>query len=843
MSSRLNSHRKKFGPVTPTGEIQFSGVTDSAVRNALCLISYQLVELWKKDGTVLRGHFGGIESVSGKLHVVLRYASIKSGDPYALSSATERRGNVAERVRIPVSDFTKMETLYNAMEQSPNSKNHALGRNRPDSRTFATDGQIANRLSSGPGRELKKFDDFSEFPTVSSTPSSNVYRNGNRDTETFGEVRSAGKWDQFRTNQEKFGVHTTFDESEYTTKIDRSSADFRAREREAARIAAEIESKSSSNIHMQEERNQRMPADLDEETLYSGVQRPKSFDAVHMSFRNKAVQNGSSYTASHSMKTNSKDQNVSFGPSKHDVRPKNGGLAKIPQKSAIPSKAVWGSKNNQTKGTAPFSKLNQAPKNLNKAGSVKSTGESPKSESLNPNPPTQPIAKTSAAMPKTTTPNTKATATVSKGPLSAPQSIAPVASVPKPATVSKSKQATKKLSYAAAAGARVSRQQPASPILADFTAGPRPPRSPISPNKPNTVKSGTGGIAGTSRSTAPRNQNAGRLPNGGRTPPVAARNSPNVTRSAPSNPETSAMDALNLEPRSPKIVKSFEQFKQDKVGKSLTEKRQEITNDFKKFSTDLDAKRSGPRKNSSGTSISSTKSEKQVALVVSATMKENDMGSSESQSTADSQSTDASPKQAATKEVSESKPVEKKELVSGATPPTRFKPVKKLNPNAASWQPASGPSSTPGVTTSQSSISHSNTPPSTQMQQPMPVSGTHGMDPYFHMNNFGGVAPNVSPGMLPEHQSPGYGFQMGPVGHPSNIPYAGYPSMMVPPGMPQNPAAFPYMTGARTPYIMPTNGSRFPPGAPGGIPVSIMPGNGPFPPGAPGGMGFGYRYQ
>lgn len=96
------------------------------------------------------------------------------------------------------------------------------------------------------------------------------------DEQTFGSLAtSTHKWDQFQVNESKFGVKTTFDETEYTTKIDRSTPDYEKREREARRLASEIESSSSDNLHLQEERNHRVQSDnRDEEDRYSGVQRP-----------------------------------------------------------------------------------------------------------------------------------------------------------------------------------------------------------------------------------------------------------------------------------------------------------------------------------------------------------------------------------------------------------------------------------------------------------------------------------------------------------------------------------------------------------------------------------------
>ena len=84
-----------------------------------------------------------------------------------------------------------------------------------------------------------------------------------------GGKDAGGAWDQFAANKSMFGVETTFDESMYTTSIDRSGGGIT--EAEAARIAREIESQASSNIHVQEERGQRTTADYDEEDRYGAV--------------------------------------------------------------------------------------------------------------------------------------------------------------------------------------------------------------------------------------------------------------------------------------------------------------------------------------------------------------------------------------------------------------------------------------------------------------------------------------------------------------------------------------------------------------------------------------------
>lgn len=63
----------------------------------------------------------------------------------------------------------------------------------------------------------------------------------NRDMDTFGPASGPPKaWDQFEANARLFGTTSTYQEELYTTKLDKSGADFKKREKEADRLAAEI---------------------------------------------------------------------------------------------------------------------------------------------------------------------------------------------------------------------------------------------------------------------------------------------------------------------------------------------------------------------------------------------------------------------------------------------------------------------------------------------------------------------------------------------------------------------------------------------------------------------------
>ena len=82
-------------------------------------------------------------------------------------------------------------------------------------------------------------------------------------------LESGGEWDQFKANEQRFGLTSDYDENIYTTRIDKSHPLHRMREAEAERIAREIEGDTSTNVHIREERGIRHEDDgMDEEERY-----------------------------------------------------------------------------------------------------------------------------------------------------------------------------------------------------------------------------------------------------------------------------------------------------------------------------------------------------------------------------------------------------------------------------------------------------------------------------------------------------------------------------------------------------------------------------------------------
>lgn len=103
---------------------------------------------------------------------------------------------------------------------------------------FRTDTDISKGKVSRE-RELQAWQS-SDSPASPGVPA--THHDGVGDEITFGPgTVNNTSWDQFAANEQMFGVTTCFvDEEVYTTKLDRSAADFKEKERKAQRIASEI---------------------------------------------------------------------------------------------------------------------------------------------------------------------------------------------------------------------------------------------------------------------------------------------------------------------------------------------------------------------------------------------------------------------------------------------------------------------------------------------------------------------------------------------------------------------------------------------------------------------------
>lgn len=72
------------------------------------------------------------------------------------------------------------------------------------------------------------------------------------ESEPAQKGKASGRWDQFAANQQLFGTATSYNEDLYTTKLDAGASGISVQE--AERLAAEIQSGTTSNRHVAEER-------------------------------------------------------------------------------------------------------------------------------------------------------------------------------------------------------------------------------------------------------------------------------------------------------------------------------------------------------------------------------------------------------------------------------------------------------------------------------------------------------------------------------------------------------------------------------------------------------------
>jgi len=199
------------------------------------------VEVTTKNGTVIEGILHGTNTES-ELGVCLKMAKNKTGD-------NSQNNSYIPNLIIMGKDLAQISVTNLELNKQE----------RMSSRdTFKTDSAISGKSGEIFERQLQKWE-----------PEKDNYDVSLELTDDGNE-----KWDQFETNEKLFGITTDYDEEIYTTALDRTKADFKKREQEAIKIAAEIEKASTENIHLAEERGQIIDDnDVDEEDRYGAVIR------------------------------------------------------------------------------------------------------------------------------------------------------------------------------------------------------------------------------------------------------------------------------------------------------------------------------------------------------------------------------------------------------------------------------------------------------------------------------------------------------------------------------------------------------------------------------------------
>ncbi|XP_073303059.1 polyadenylate-binding protein-interacting protein 4-like isoform X3 [Primulina huaijiensis] len=228
---------------------------DRLIYLTTCLIGHQ-VEVQVQDGSVFSGIFHATNAED--LGVVLKMAQLindgSSGPKNILDSPSRPPPRT---LIIQAEDFVQLRAKGVPVTGDGLTKEMQHEKKRE----LMTDSSISQYRHVDMGKELQPWvpdDSDPSFPEIENT---------------FDDHWNRG-WDQFEANESLFGVKSTFNEELYTTKLEKGPQ-MRELEREAIRIAREIEGDETLDLHVAEERGVQLDGNLeiDEETRFSSVYR------------------------------------------------------------------------------------------------------------------------------------------------------------------------------------------------------------------------------------------------------------------------------------------------------------------------------------------------------------------------------------------------------------------------------------------------------------------------------------------------------------------------------------------------------------------------------------------
>lgn len=222
---------------------------------ALKIARGRVVEVTKTNGETIEGVFAETTKNGGE-------ATIKYGWTKREAGAKER----AQRSKPMETMAIAMDEIASITARDVGMSDLAVGPSRMND--DFTDGGIS-RGATGQDRELVAWAPEEGDGASGMTLEEEAGIGAKKAAAAAWGKKSGGQWDQFSANKQLFGVDTKFDESLYTTTIDKTKGGIS--EAEAARIAYEIQNQISDNPHVAEERGQKALADYDEEERYSSV--------------------------------------------------------------------------------------------------------------------------------------------------------------------------------------------------------------------------------------------------------------------------------------------------------------------------------------------------------------------------------------------------------------------------------------------------------------------------------------------------------------------------------------------------------------------------------------------
>ncbi|KAM0756303.1 hypothetical protein T439DRAFT_321006 [Meredithblackwellia eburnea MCA 4105] len=177
---------------------------------------------------------------------------------------------VQPRLVVLARDLVQLDAQDVSIDTRPVSNSSPF----PDSQdSFKTDTDISRleTLAGGADRRVKELQAWGGGAPSATSSASGVSLSLD---DGPGNSSKANQWDQFAANERLYGTTTNYDEEIYTTKLDRSTADYQAKERRAAQLEKEILKGGtlSNNIHVQEERG-TLDDSVNEEDRYGAVVR------------------------------------------------------------------------------------------------------------------------------------------------------------------------------------------------------------------------------------------------------------------------------------------------------------------------------------------------------------------------------------------------------------------------------------------------------------------------------------------------------------------------------------------------------------------------------------------
>ncbi|KAK8559894.1 hypothetical protein V6N13_016626 [Hibiscus sabdariffa] len=269
LENKAQSGKSNQGRIQTTGAVAGvkiggyeSSSRDRLVYLTTCLIGH-MVEVHVKNGSVYTGIFHATDAEKD-FGIILKMARmIKEGTLQGNKAVTEFVSKApTKNLIIPAKELVQVI----AKDVAVTSDGFASELQHEKHQELLIDSVISQSRHVGMERELERWvpdEDYQQCPELENIFAGSWNRN----------------WDQFETNQKLFGVQSTFNEELYTTKLERGPQ-MRELEKEAMRIAREIEGEETQDLHLAEERGLDLHDnfDIDEEMRYSSVYRGRGID-------------------------------------------------------------------------------------------------------------------------------------------------------------------------------------------------------------------------------------------------------------------------------------------------------------------------------------------------------------------------------------------------------------------------------------------------------------------------------------------------------------------------------------------------------------------------------------